>query len=44
LLIPVLLFKKRKLAKTRFAKSQSRSQHGEVIEGVVIEVKDDGTR
>ena len=47
LLIPVLLFKKRKLAKARYASksnAQARSRHGEVIEGVVIEVKEDGTR
>lgn len=43
LLIPVLMFKKRKLAKARFAKSQPHAQ-GDVIEGVVIEVKEDRTR
>lgn len=43
LLIPVLLFKRRKAVKARFAAGRGYAQqqaHGDIIEGVVVEVKD----
>lgn len=44
LLIPLLLFKKRKGAQARFAASRAPAQGGDVIEGVVVEIKEDATR
>jgi glucan phosphoethanolaminetransferase (alkaline phosphatase superfamily) len=45
LLIPLLMFKKRKLAKARYASRNSgQSVQGDVIEGVVTEIREDGTR
>jgi hypothetical protein len=42
LLIPVLLFKKRKAAKARFTTAQQRQQasHGDIIEGGITEIKE----
>jgi predicted lipid-binding transport protein (Tim44 family) len=44
LLIPLLMYKKRKLAKGRFATPRAQSHRGDVIEGAIVEIKEDGTR
>jgi hypothetical protein len=44
LLIPLLMYKKRKLAKGRFARTRVQPHQGDVIDGAIIEVKEDGTR
>jgi len=43
LLIPLLMFKKRKLAKNRAAASRPQAR-GDVIDGVIVEVEEHGTR
>ncbi len=43
LLIPVLMYKRRRALKARFEaeRAYQRSAHGDIIEGVVTEIKDD---
>jgi hypothetical protein len=44
LLIPLLLFKKRKMAQARFAAARSQARSGDVIDGAIVEVREDSTR
>jgi hypothetical protein len=43
LLIPLLMFKKRKLAKSRAAAGSPRGQ-GEVIDGMIVEIREESRR